>query len=115
MASFEVDGGGIAISKYEQDLFDVVDVSAAADADAAEHKQTIRDAWHRNRKAIFWSMALSWALIMEGYDVVVVSCFVCFYHWIDWLMVRLIIQIGSYYGQTAFCQRFGLYSTSERE
>ncbi|KZO94753.1 maltose permease [Calocera viscosa TUFC12733] len=56
-------------------------------ADAAEHKTTIMEAFMIHRKAIFWSMALSAALIMEGYDVVV---------------------IGSFYGQLNFCKRFGV-------
>ncbi|EJU01382.1 maltose permease [Dacryopinax primogenitus] len=39
-------------------------------ADAQEHKSTRWEAFLTHRKAIFWSMALSGALIMEGYDVV---------------------------------------------
>ncbi|KAF8883506.1 maltose permease [Gymnopilus junonius] len=63
----------------------------AAKADAAEHQMTLREAFHMNKKAIFWSMALSAALIMEGYDVVV---------------------IGSYYGQPNFLRRFGVPTTA---
>lgn len=57
----------------------------AAAADEAEHKMTIAQGWKSHKKvskytlgeafklteqAILWSMALSAALIMEGYDVV---------------------------------------------
>lgn len=44
-----------------------------AKADEAEHTMSLKEAFHTHKKAIFWSMALSGALIMEGYDVVVVS------------------------------------------
>ncbi|KZP26240.1 maltose permease [Athelia psychrophila] len=61
-------------------------VHDAAKADHAEHDMTLREAFRIHKKAIFWSMALSGALIMEGYDVVV---------------------IGSFYGQPNFLKRFG--------
>lgn len=44
-------------------------VQDAAKADAAEHKQTLKESFHIYKKAVFWSMFLSAALIMEGYDV----------------------------------------------
>ncbi|KAJ7101255.1 maltose permease [Mycena belliarum] len=59
----------------------------AAQADYAEHHMGIRDALRIHKKAIMWSMVLSAALIMEGYDVVV---------------------IASFYGQPAFLRRFGV-------
>ncbi|KAG8938943.1 hypothetical protein FRC04_007229 [Tulasnella sp. 424] len=62
-------------------------IKKAAQADAVEHQMTLREAFETHKKAIFWSMALSAALIMEGYDVVV---------------------IGSYYGHPAFLKRFGV-------
>jgi SP family general alpha glucoside:H+ symporter-like MFS transporter len=62
-------------------------IKDAAKADAAEHQMSLREAFHIHKKAIFWSMALSGALIMEGYDVVV---------------------IGSFYGQPNFLRRFGV-------
>ncbi|KAF5388947.1 hypothetical protein D9757_005152 [Collybiopsis confluens] len=62
-------------------------ISDAAKADELEHKMTVREAFRSHKKAIFWSMALSGALIMEGYDVVV---------------------IGSFYGQPNFTKRFGV-------
>ncbi|WWD19435.1 hypothetical protein CI109_103895 [Kwoniella shandongensis] len=62
-------------------------VKDAAKADADEHNITLKDAFYKHKKAIIWSMALSGALIMEGYDVVV---------------------IGSFYGHPKFLQRFGV-------
>ncbi|KAJ7362354.1 trehalose transport-related protein [Mycena albidolilacea] len=62
-------------------------VQAAAQADQAEHKMTIREALRIHKKAVFWSVVLSAALIMEGYDVVV---------------------IASFYEQPAFLKRFGV-------
>ncbi|KAJ7889441.1 trehalose transport-related protein [Mycena olivaceomarginata] len=50
-------------------------VQAAAQADQAEHKMTIREALRIHKKAVFWSVVLSAALIMEGYDVVVIASF----------------------------------------
>jgi len=69
-------------------------VHDAAAADAAEHKMTIKDGWRTHKKAILWSMALSAALIMEGYDVVV---------------------IGSFYGHPAFLRRFGVEAPGANE
>lgn len=68
-----------------------MDATVLADAKAAddkEHNMTIAEGWRTHKKAILWSMALSGALIMEGYDVVV---------------------IGSYYGHPAFLHRFGVF------
>ena len=45
---------------------------AEQSADAAK-KATIREVFKTHKKAIFWSVVLSTALIMEGYDVVIVS------------------------------------------
>ncbi|KAJ7046038.1 maltose permease [Mycena alexandri] len=59
----------------------------AAKADEAEHNMSIREALRIHKKAVFWSVVLSAALIMEGYDVVV---------------------IGSFYEQPAFLKRFGV-------
>ncbi|KAJ7723507.1 maltose permease [Mycena maculata] len=59
----------------------------AAKADYAEHNMSIREAFRIHKKAVFWSILLSAALIMEGYDVVV---------------------IASFYEQPAFLKRFGV-------
>ena len=39
----------------------------------ADHKLTIRQAIKKHKTAVFWALILSFALVMEGYDVVVVS------------------------------------------
>ncbi|KZP02050.1 hypothetical protein FIBSPDRAFT_655333, partial [Athelia psychrophila] len=61
-------------------------VQDAAKADHAEHDMSPRKAFCIHKKAILWSMALSGALIMDGYDLVI---------------------IGSFYGQPNFLKRFG--------
>ncbi|KAJ7260368.1 trehalose transport-related protein [Mycena haematopus] len=61
-------------------------IHSAAQNDQTEHNQTISEAWAIHKKAVFWSVVLSAALIMEGYDVVV---------------------IASFYEQPAFLKRFG--------
>ncbi|KAF9457582.1 trehalose transport-related protein [Collybia nuda] len=68
-------------------VLDTQVIKDGAKADKAEHDMSLLEAFHVHKKAIFWSMALSGALIMEGYDVVV---------------------IGSYYGHPAFLKRFGV-------
>ncbi|KAJ7049352.1 trehalose transport-related protein [Mycena amicta] len=62
-------------------------VRGAAQNDAAEHKMSMREAFRIHKKAVFWSVVLSAALIMEGYDVVV---------------------IASFYEHPAFLKRFGI-------
>ncbi|KAF8160277.1 hypothetical protein K438DRAFT_1909944 [Mycena galopus ATCC 62051] len=66
----------------------------AAQADRVEHTMSIRDAFRTHRKAVFWSMVLSAALIMEGYDVVVIAAF---------------------YEQPAFLRRFGVVNPASGE
>lgn len=38
----------------------------AAKAEAIEQNMTLAQGWRTHKKAIFWSMALSFALVMEG-------------------------------------------------
>jgi SP family general alpha glucoside:H+ symporter-like MFS transporter len=61
-------------------------LAAAEEADRVDHELGIRQALRKYKVAVFWAMFLSCALIMEGYDVVV---------------------IGSFYGQPQFIKRFG--------
>ncbi len=56
---------------HDIDNYDQV-VKDAAQADSAEHNMSVREALRMHKKAVLWSMVLSAALIMEGYDVVVV-------------------------------------------
>lgn len=48
-------------------------VTRAQESYEADHSLTIRQAIKKYRTAVFWALILSIALIMEGYDVVVVS------------------------------------------
>jgi SP family general alpha glucoside:H+ symporter-like MFS transporter len=60
--------GGLA-PPASQNLAQKLDKSTileASRADADQHEQTVKEAFRQNRKAVFWSMALSAALIMEG-------------------------------------------------
>ncbi|EED20771.1 MFS alpha-glucoside transporter, putative [Talaromyces stipitatus ATCC 10500] len=61
----------------------------AQESDAADRKLTIRQALAKYPKAVFWAMFLSTSLIMEGYDVVIIT---------------------SFYGQSQFQKRFGSFS-----
>ncbi|KAL7424685.1 hypothetical protein Q5752_000369 [Cryptotrichosporon argae] len=61
-------------------------IRRAQAADDADRALTIKQALRRYPVAVFWSMFLSLALVMDGFDIVV---------------------IGSFYGQTQFKQRFG--------
>jgi SP family general alpha glucoside:H+ symporter-like MFS transporter len=45
----------------------------AQEGDAADRLLTIRQALKKYKKAVFWGLFLSTSLIMEGYDVVMVS------------------------------------------
>ena len=68
----------VAITAASHNLGDKLDadrIQDAAQADEIEHKQSWKEAFAIHKKAIFWSMALSGALIMEGYDVVVIGSF----------------------------------------
>jgi hypothetical protein len=47
-------------------------ISQAQAADAADRQLTIMQALKKYKKAVMWSTLLSTALIMEGYDVVIV-------------------------------------------
>ncbi|CAK5266568.1 unnamed protein product [Mycena citricolor] len=76
-----VDNTRLAIDNYAEVIKD------AAAADAADHKLSVREAFRIYRKAVIWSALLSAALIMDGYDVVV---------------------IASFYEQPAFLKRFGV-------
>ncbi len=46
----------------------------AQESDAADRLLTVRQALKKYKKAVFWAMFLSTSLIMEGYDLVIVSC-----------------------------------------
>lgn len=48
-------------------------IRQAQESDAADKKLTIKEAVKKYKKACFWAMILSTSLIMEGYDLVIVS------------------------------------------
>lgn len=48
-------------------------INQAQESDAADRLLTIRAALAKYKKAVFWAMFLSTSLIMEGYDLVIVS------------------------------------------
>ncbi|KAF4959243.1 hypothetical protein FSARC_10759 [Fusarium sarcochroum] len=69
--------------QHTQDL-----IRRAEESDAADRQLTINQALKKYKKAVFWSLFLSTSLIMEGYDLVIIT---------------------SFYGQTQFRERFGVY------
>ncbi|KAJ4263338.1 hypothetical protein NW762_006156 [Fusarium torreyae] len=66
----------------------VKDASMAKQAAEEEHNLTFLQAIRRYPKAVMWSVLLSTAIIMEGYDIVL---------------------IGSFFAQPAFRQKYGDY------
>lgn len=73
---------------------DVVElIHHAQESDAADRLLTVRQALKKYKKAVFWAMFLSTSLIMEGYDLVI---------------------INSFYGQTQFQNRFGVYDSTTK-
>ncbi|KAE9369179.1 putative MFS alpha-glucoside transporter [Stipitochalara longipes BDJ] len=67
-------------------------IHQAQESDAADRELTIKQALKKYKKAVFWAMLLSTSLIMEGYDLVIIT---------------------SFYGQQQFQTRFGTYSAAE--
>ncbi|KAK2596063.1 hypothetical protein N8I77_013571 [Diaporthe amygdali] len=66
-------------------------IRQAQEADAADRQLTIKEAIKKYKKACFWAMILSTSLVMEGYDLVIIT---------------------SFYGQTQFQNRFGTYDAA---
>jgi len=67
-------------------------------------KQAMRTHW----RAALWSFALSWALVMEGYDTQLVSLLI---------EARLVAdqQLSGFYGQPSFLRRFGNVTSESGE
>lgn len=62
------------IKRLSIDNVDTINlIRHAQESDAADRLLTVRQALKKYKKAVFWAMFLSTSLIMEGYDVVVVS------------------------------------------
>lgn len=92
----------------------------AQESDAADRLLTVREALGKYKKAVFWAMFLSTSLIMEGYDLVIVRSFP--EHFVSHhpsakepatLISRA--QITSFYGQTQFQTRFGVYDPASKQ
>ncbi|PYH95632.1 general substrate transporter [Aspergillus ellipticus CBS 707.79] len=62
-------------------------IQRAQQSDAADRNLTVLQAVRKYKKAVFWAMFLSTSLVMEGYDLVIIT---------------------SFYGQTQFQNRFGI-------
>ncbi|KAL4888352.1 general substrate transporter [Aspergillus ambiguus] len=62
-------------------------IQQAQESDTADRQLTISQALKKYKKAVFWAMFLSTSLIMEGYDLNIIT---------------------SFYGQTQFKDRFGI-------
>ncbi|KAJ4191832.1 hypothetical protein NW767_010739 [Fusarium falciforme] len=69
--------------QHTQDL-----IQRAQASDAADRQLTVRQALKKYKKAVAWALFLSTSLIMEGYDLVIIT---------------------SFYGQTQFRERFGVW------
>jgi SP family general alpha glucoside:H+ symporter-like MFS transporter len=59
---------------FDLDNPDIVQlIHHAQESDAADRKLTVRQALKKYKKAVAWAMLLSTSLVMEGYDLVIVS------------------------------------------
>jgi hypothetical protein len=85
------------------DMSQVIQAQQAAEAEKA---MTLGQAMKHFHKGIMWSMLLSFALVMDGYDIVIVSRVSPNRLRIDKL------QINSFWGLPAFLNRFGQIDAS---
>lgn len=67
---------------------DIKDISLAKQGADEEHSLSFLQAIRKYPKAVFWSVLLSTSIIMEGYDIVLIS---------------------SFYAQPAFSRRYGTF------
>lgn len=84
------------LGQFDLNSPDVVQlIHHAEEGDAADRLLTVKQALRKYKKAVAWAMFLSTSLIMEGYDLSMIS---------------------SFYGQTQFKNRFGVIDsvTGER-
>jgi MFS transporter, SP family, general alpha glucoside:H+ symporter len=72
----------------EEDATDIKDTSLAKQAAEEEHALSFLQAIRKYPKAVIWSVLLSTSIIMEGYDIVLIS---------------------SFFAQPAFARRYGDY------
>ncbi|KAB5566695.1 putative MFS alpha-glucoside transporter, partial [Coniochaeta sp. 2T2.1] len=76
-----------ALGQFDLNSPEIVElIHHAEEGDAADRLLTVREALGKYKKAVAWAMFLSLSLVMEGYDLSMIS---------------------SFYGQTQFKDRFG--------
>ena len=68
---------------------DTVAVVAAAEAAEDEHSMTVAEAFRRYPKAVFWAIAMSLTIVMEGYDTILISSLFAFPSFVE--------KYGEYY------------------
>ena len=62
------------LKKLDLHSTDTIDlINHARHSDAQDRQLTVREAVRKYKKACLWAMLLSTSLIMEGYDLVIVS------------------------------------------
>jgi SP family general alpha glucoside:H+ symporter-like MFS transporter len=62
------------LAQFDLNSPDIVElIHHAEQGDAADRLLTVRQALGKYKKAVFWAMFLSTSLIMEGYDMSMVS------------------------------------------
>lgn len=67
--------GGALDPNRQYDKVKAFTKAEAKAANRAEHEQTVRQALSTNKKAIFWSLVISMAIVMEGYDTALMPQF----------------------------------------
>jgi SP family general alpha glucoside:H+ symporter-like MFS transporter len=67
----EASATGVGVSTNAMDFRALV-TQAQTNADF-DSKLTVMEALKKHKKAVFWAMILSTSLVMEGYDLVIVS------------------------------------------
>lgn len=70
----ESEKGSVNLGQHEHAL-DAKDTSLAREAAEQEHSMTLVQAVRKYHTAVLWSLLLSTSIIMEGYDIVLLSSF----------------------------------------
>jgi MFS transporter, SP family, general alpha glucoside:H+ symporter len=69
----------VVLTEKELQAFNLSDpatlelIQRAQESDALDKQLTVKEALIKYKKAVFWAMCLSISLVMEGYDLVIVS------------------------------------------
>jgi SP family general alpha glucoside:H+ symporter-like MFS transporter len=75
MASHTADDSLKHGAQHVEEVFGAHAIVDAKHASDAEHNTPLSQVIKRNRKAILWSMCLSMSIVMEGYDLILISSF----------------------------------------